>query len=470
MIFRRSLAWAIALSSTTVQCLAKQSFRSTVYIDQYHPNISFTIDYTGITHAIMAFADPLAFMDEKNFPTPPLMNVSDVRKVFENGTKIGVALGGWGPLSTNFGYVSTKENRTIFAKNLASWVNKNGYDFVDIDWEYPGGNGAETPINGTREIEDLPLFLCSIRDALGKKNSTGDNGISLAVAGTEAGMLAFQNSIQTKPVWDSIDFITVMAYDLVNRVSNATGHHSDVKGSKLAVQRYLDLGLAPEKINLGYTFYAKWFQTAGPCNGTQLPIGCPIMKAQTDNGTDTYASGVLTFEPRYLNKTYPIDTQSLQVSPDGTCGYKDSNILTNYKCGEPYCCSDYGFCGDTKDHCIPNCQAGYGRCDGPDVVASFQRAQHGFTTDVENGALWYLDTAVTPHMFWTWENNIIMTRKYDDIVNNMTLGGVSGWSLGEDSFNWEHVGIMGQMAMMRQSSQPVQAQDPDDENACGNEA
>jgi GH18 family chitinase len=78
----------------------------------------------------VAFVDPFNFTREELFPTPPIMSVSDLRQYFDKDTKVGIAVGGWGAYSTNFGYVSTQANRTTFAQNLASWVSKNGYDFV----------------------------------------------------------------------------------------------------------------------------------------------------------------------------------------------------------------------------------------------------------------------------------------------------------------------------------------------------
>jgi len=42
---------------------------------------------------------------------------------------------------------------------------------------------------------------------------------------------------------------------------------------------------------------------------------------------------------------------------DGKCGPTGKN----QNCGT-FCCSEYGFCGDTKDHCGAGCQASFGKC------------------------------------------------------------------------------------------------------------
>ena len=36
-------------------------------------------------------------------------------------------------------------------------------------------------------------------------------------------------------------------------------------------------------------------------------------------------------------------------------------------------------------------------------------------------------------LFWTWDTEALMRRKFVDIVEGMGLGGVMAWSLGEDS-------------------------------------
>ncbi|GAW19165.1 hypothetical protein ANO14919_086490 [Xylariales sp. No.14919] len=450
MHFARPLVWTNVLAFFTLT----PAFRNAMYIDEWHPGIPTNHSITtGITHVIMAFVDPLNFSTVSALPSPPLMPVGDVRTHFDNGTKVGVALGGWGPYSASFGLVSTAENRTTFAANLADWVEQQGYDFVDIDWEYPGGNGAEKPLDAKAEIDNLPLFLAAIKEKLRKGAF-----ISLALAGTLDGMKAFQTRNQTKLIWDSIDFITVMAYDFFNRASCTTGHHTDVEGSRLAVQRYIDLGLPADKINLGFAFYAKYFEVDDTCSSCMLPYGCSILSAQDENGTDTFRSGVLTFESRNID--LPAVPASLQESPDGTCGYYNGTP-TRYKCKDHYCCGESGWCGDLSAHCIPLCQVGYGRCDGPDVRSSFKKARENSNYDQERGGMWYFDETTSPRLFWTWENTEIMARKFDEIVNNPTykLGGVSGWSLGENSAGWEHVQQMRNMTH--------QLQDPADQSHQG---
>lgn len=53
----------------------------------------------------------------------------------------------------------------------------------------------------------------------------------------------------------------------------------------------------------------------------------------------------------------------------GSCGASAG------RCPDNLCCSDYGFCGDSVDHCAPllNCQTQYGVCGWPRVIATTPR-------------------------------------------------------------------------------------------------
>ncbi|KAI0439582.1 carbohydrate-binding module family 18 protein [Xylaria telfairii] len=428
MHFTTTSAWATALAYVTLICHS-YAFRNVIWHLDITTDLSLTM---GITHVVIAFVDPIQFSTNAQPPSPPILPVGDVRGRFDHTAKIGISLGGWGSFSTSFGLVSTEENRTAFAANLATWVEQQGYDFVDIDWEYPGGNGAGTPTNATAEIENFPLLLGAIKQEL------KDRFITLSVAGTPAGMEAFKSAEQTKSIWDAVDFITVMAYDFINRASNTTGHHTDFVGSELAVQRYIDLGLPADKINLGFAFYAKYFEVEETCTKCMLPSGCPILPAQNSSGADTYKSGVLTFTSRNMEPPNVLPT--LTESPNGACGY-NNGTFTDYKCPGSSCCSESGWCGDEVAHCVPNCQFGYGRCDGPDVIASFERARENFMYDQQNGGVWYFDETTSPKLFWTWETIDTMTLKFYEIANSpkYNLGGISAWSLGENSGGFEYV-------------------------------
>ncbi|KAK4224634.1 hypothetical protein QBC38DRAFT_511620 [Podospora fimiseda] len=58
-------------------------------------------------------------------------------------------------------------------------------------------------------------------------------------------------------------------------------------------------------------------------------------------------------------------TSGLKVSTDGNCG----SGVTCQGSAFGNCCSAYGFCGSTSDHCLGNCQAAFGSC-GQGAISS----------------------------------------------------------------------------------------------------
>jgi chitinase len=118
----------------------------------------------------------------------------------------------------------------------------------------------------------------------------------------------------------------------MNRRDNVTKHHTSIQGSLETVNNYLDIGLDPEKANLGIAFYAKYFTTDPASDCATNPIGCGVVAMENPDGSDNGKSGTLTFESIYMAPA-PTD---LKDSTDGTCG------PTKGKCPSGSCCSVYG--------------------------------------------------------------------------------------------------------------------------------
>jgi GH18 family chitinase len=86
-------------------------------------------------------------------------------------------------------------------------------------------------------------------------------------------MLAF--TADTLPaIMESLDFLNVMTYDLMNRRDSVTKHHTGVQNSLEAVNAYSASGASPDKINLGFAFYTKYFRITDSNSCKDKPIGC----------------------------------------------------------------------------------------------------------------------------------------------------------------------------------------------------
>ncbi|KAG9234766.1 putative glycosyl hydrolase, family 18 [Amylocarpus encephaloides] len=363
------------------------SARYVLYADQYHlkglPNSTVT---KGITHVIMAFEN------SSLFTTSPPGNYTP----FE-------------PLSA----MPTNSTRASYASNIASMLDTMGFDGVDIDWEYPGGNG--------QDYKQSPNFEKSIKSAIGEKE------LSIAVPGLQRDMIAY-TAKQAPKIWESVDFVNIMTYDLMNRRDNITVHHTSVNGSAVVIDHCLNvLGLPPAKANLGFAFYAKYF-TQDPAGHCENGLGCTMVALENKDGSDSGKSAAMTFE----TANYVSSVGNLTESPDGSCGPSVGHF-----CSTGNCCGAYGFRGSSSDYCGTNCLSDYGNCTAVSATTLFRSAMANGTTDEDAGAEYYYDSA--NNVFWTWDTPQLIAKKFTLIVKSRHLGGVIAWSGGEDSYSWSHL-------------------------------
>jgi chitinase len=377
----------------------------------------------------MAFANSTLFTTNPAGNFTPFESVAHMRTRFGNGTKILIAIGGWGDTSGFSLGASNDTTRALYAKNVAAMLDSVGADGVDIDWEYPGGNGADykqIPNSAkVSEITTYPLFLAAIREAIGPNKL-----LTIAVPGLQRDMIAFTPE-QAPKIWPSVDYVNIMTYDLMNRRDNITKHHTDIAGSLNTIDNYLSLGLPAYKANLGFAFYSKYFTTDLATDCATHPIGCAVVPLENPDGSDDGKSGALTFEMA----NYASVPTNLTLSPDGSCG-----ATAGHYCASGYCCSLYGFCGNTEAYCGASCLAGYGTCNGTSISTSWAKARNNSITDTVRGGQYYWDSSA--NLFWTWDTPDLISKKFVEIVAARGLGGVMAWSLGEDSYNWSHLAAL----------------------------
>ncbi|PMD43291.1 glycoside hydrolase family 18 protein [Hyaloscypha variabilis F] len=250
-----------------------------------------------VTHVAIAFMPSSIFNKKGASEWPLFTTVEEVRSKFPEGTKIMVAIGGWG--DTGFSKASSTVNtRRLFATNVKAMVDATGADGVDIDWEYPCGNGEDykkpkSYSNVRKEFENYPKLLSEIRYALGRNAI-----ISAAVPGLRRDMLAFTKKNLPK-ISRSLNFFNVMTYDLMNRRDDVTKHHSGVQLSIDAVNAYLERGVPPQGINLGFAFYVKWFRTDPNGGCEKNPLGCKtVLMEDPKTGADLGQCGAFAWNDR----------------------------------------------------------------------------------------------------------------------------------------------------------------------------
>ncbi|CAI4214510.1 unnamed protein product [Parascedosporium putredinis] len=303
---------------------------------------------------------------------------AELRPKFHPNTKFLVAIGGWGDSKGFDTAARDEESRDAWARNVARMVDDLGADGVDVDWEYPGGNGEDYKqipnSQKTWEIPAYPLLLRALRTHLAAPKL-----LTAAVPGLERDMLAFTPA--TLPdILASLDFLNVMTYDLFNRRDTATAHHTGLRASRHALEAYIRRGAHPGRLNLGFAFYVRWALTAPGVNcsvydNNNNGIGCPTgLLEDPDTGTDLGRAGAFSYHdpvPAELRKSY-------------------GRALAQ------------------------------GRYDGDGF--SYWDAQEG--------------------RFWSFDTPEAIRPKFDVLVRDMHLGGVFAWGLGEDADEFEHFKVV----------------------------
>ncbi|KAI1823298.1 glycoside hydrolase family 18 protein [Xylaria intraflava] len=281
----------ICFLSMIMATASATTMRNIMYLTGQHPVVPDNVSLIApITHVALAFMNSNTFNQEEGDSTWPIfMSVDEARSKFLPGTKIMIAIGGWGDTGGFDVAARTELSRARFARNVAAMVRHTGADGVDIDWEYPGGNGEDykqVPNEKKEwEITAYPLLLAEIRRALGPHKL-----MSAAVPGIPRDMLAF--TPDTVPeIMAAVDFLNVMTYDLMNRRDNVTKHHTGIQLSLDAINAYMANGAPADQINLGFAFYTKYFRVEGK-SCAQSPIGCPTgLMEDPETGADLGKTG-----------------------------------------------------------------------------------------------------------------------------------------------------------------------------------
>ena len=176
-------------------------------------------------------------LDGINYGAPyaGVLGALAILKIKNPHIRVGISVGGW-TRSGDFPEVAgNPTKRANFASNIVKFIDYLGYDFVDIDWEYPTSVRAPDPVGSGVQIdegcpgrpEDTQTFTALLQeirnnlDALGKKNGRYYE-LSVAMSASPALM----SKIEYDKVLKIVDFANMMTYDLNGAWNSYTGHHT----------------------------------------------------------------------------------------------------------------------------------------------------------------------------------------------------------------------------------------------------
>lgn len=193
----------------------------------------------------------------------------------EKGTRIGISIFGWS-LSNIASDAVKPENRQILLNSLIGFVQ--AYPFVgqlDIDWEYPGIQGAsENVFNPENDARNYKEFISELRQAL---NDIDRSDVLIGIASgaptdkiDAAKLLDLVNS--------GVDNIHLMTYDFFGQWDTSLNHHTNLysanetKWSADKAIQYMtnDLNIPATNIHIGYANYSRNAIVSGPIQPSPL--------------------------------------------------------------------------------------------------------------------------------------------------------------------------------------------------------
>lgn len=209
-------------------------------------------------------------------------------KVADPGLELALSVGGWS-LSEPFSRMAeSKANRTTFINSAIEWFKLYPmFDQIDIDWEYPGGGGAELNSWSEKDGEHYLLLIKELRAAL-DKNGFANKKIAIAAAAPKDKLVA---SNLKALVNNGVDYIHLMTYDFMGEWQNKLAHHTNLSGSLSYIEdgkesfnsaessidfMVNELGIPSETIMIGYAGYSRNagsvnLESASPLIGSFIP-------------------------------------------------------------------------------------------------------------------------------------------------------------------------------------------------------
>lgn len=205
------------------------------------------VDFSILTHLNHAFAWPndeagIDMWDGYLYPEL-------IEATHKAGRKICVSLGGWGQCESFPKVAADPDLRALFVKNVMAFIEKHGYDGVDVDWEFPANPEEKASYN---------LLMRDIRKAGDKRGRP----FLLTMAISAGTWSDTQNDYSELNKY--VDWYNVMTYDYHGSWTMHAGHLAPMKGVQESVDTTMKflmekMGVPAKQVVLGLPFYGRMF-------------------------------------------------------------------------------------------------------------------------------------------------------------------------------------------------------------------
>ncbi|KAF7994541.1 hypothetical protein HCN44_004013 [Aphidius gifuensis] len=183
------------------------------------------------------------------------------------GIKVSIAIGGWND-SAGDKYsklVNSLSSRSRFIKNIIEFIDKYGFDGLDLDWEYPVCWQVDCTKGPESDKESFTMFVKELSDEFKPRGLLLSSAVSPSKRVIDAG---YDVSIISK----YLDWIAIMAYDYHGHFDKKTGHVAPLYvrdddwemtfNANFTVNYWLEKGAPANKLVMGMPLYGQSFSLA----------------------------------------------------------------------------------------------------------------------------------------------------------------------------------------------------------------
>lgn len=227
------------------------------------------------------------------------------------GLKTLIAVGGWNHGSGEFSnMVASEAGINSFVQNSMQFARENGFDGLDLDWEYPAK--CSTDCSPASDAEGFRRLCEVYRQKINSENTSDKFLLSAAVGIGRDKVYDWQGesgtpSYEPKHLTDHLDFVNLMSYDMHGHWECETGHHAlshkipyddrldGTTNLEWVLDNWIALGADPKKLALGLAAFGRSFALADENNNGYL---APAKSSWT--GLCSGSPGPYTREGGYL--------------------------------------------------------------------------------------------------------------------------------------------------------------------------
>ena len=213
--------------------------------------------------------------------------------------KILPSVGGW-TLSDPFYFLGDKTKRDVFVASVKEFLQTwKFFDGVDIDWEFPGGSGANPSLGNANDGETYVTLMRELRAMLDELSAETGRSYELTSAISAGDDKIAKVDYQAAQQY--MDYIFLMSYDFNGGWTNTElGHQTNLYEASWdpdtryttdkGVKNLLAQGVTPGKIVVGAAMYGRGWTGVNGYSGNN-----PFTGSATGKVKGTWEDGVVDY-------------------------------------------------------------------------------------------------------------------------------------------------------------------------------